>query len=170
MDDGDCLLVDDCCTCAVFPPGEGPPPCDLQECFATVCAGQGFGNPQAACVGGVCRFQEVGCDPDLVLCDAEPPVCPEGWRPRVSPAGCWDGCVPIEACDTVTSCDDCHGDEVCVVTNDLAGTRYDCEPWPVGCDAQDPCGCAPAFCPEGHSCEATGAGRVECTCLDCGGP
>lgn len=154
----------------VVSPLADPEPCDVPECFAPACEAEGFMDPEAICFGGVCRFREVSCDPDLVLCDAEPPSCSEGWLPRVSPAGCWDGCVPVSACDTVPDCSHCRAGEVCVVTTDLTGTHRDCEPLPAGCSADDPCGCTPAFCPEGRQCQVPADGQVECTCPDCDGP
>lgn len=50
------------------------------------------------------------CDPDLVRCDAEPPVCNPiiPTVPAVDPSsGCWTGeCIPAERCGCATT-DDC---------------------------------------------------------------
>ncbi len=164
--DGDCMVVDDCCSCVVIPQDEPAPPCPAVDCAATACDGLGFFDPQAVCFGGVCRFREVGCDPTFILCEAPPPDCPEGWLPRVED-NCWQGCVPVEACDTVPGCDWCTEGEICVTFTDLAGLHVDCEPVPVGCDPADPCACTPAFCAEGMECSAVPGGGVECTCGLC---
>jgi hypothetical protein len=86
----------------------------------------------------------IDCHPNGVECDGPIPECPPGEVPSVA-EGCWSECVPILACATVSSCDDCNG--FCAAYLAFA-IEYRCVMPSLQCAALA-CSCmAPYFCVE----------------------
>jgi hypothetical protein len=93
VDDEDCRLVNDCCTCEAILVGEEPPTCDL-DCARPLCDLWGTG----ALCSHTCRLRLVKCDPALIMCADDPPTCEEGFQPAIEDR-CWtQQCVPVELC------------------------------------------------------------------------
>lgn len=94
VDDSDCRLLDDCCACeALHVDDEVPPSCDL-ACDRTLC--QLWGT-DVFC-SHTCVLRLVDCDPALIDCTDEPPVCDDGFQPAIVER-CWtQQCVPVELC------------------------------------------------------------------------
>lgn len=150
VQDEDCTLVDDCCSCEPIGPGEEAPACDLPECFVTQCQPKGLGGAELACRFGRCTFVKVDCNPVNVICKSEPPDCTGTEVPSVDvDAACWTGqCVPAEACDWVPDCSHCDEDELICVTKLQKGSFAVCEPKPVDCGDSDniDCTCGQQVC------------------------
>lgn len=138
--DGDCTVVEDCCSCLAILQGTEAPNCDLQECLQSACGAMGVSTPIAQCELGSCELAPLPCNPFEVACDALPPECPEGMLPTIEGA-CWSGlCVPAALCDVVPDCAACPEDEACVqFVSQLPVTR--CSPIPPACDGVPSCGC-----------------------------
>lgn len=168
--DDDCLLVNDCCSCAAIHVDDPMPPCDLQECFAPTCDANGMIDPQVWCRFGTCEFVPLSCSPFLVACDEAPPECGEGTVPSVVES-CWGPCVPASACDVVPSCDDCPDGEACIETSTQLGWTFSCEPIDPSCDGTPDCTCMGVVCEDPFECvpagEANGA-ALGCGCPTCG--
>lgn len=143
--DEDCMLVDDCCSCDAIPVGEMAPECDIKACLINTCASLGLDTPQVACNFGTCEVVEVSCDPALVTCDEPAPKCPAGSAPRVVD-GCWGGCIPVEYCDVVPSCDACGDDEACIENQAQVGVSLTCVPMPPSCGGAPSCDCLADAC------------------------
>ncbi len=66
----DCYLVSDCCSCLGVANGQAAPGCDAPECFAPRCEAEGFNGLEAAsCSAGQC-VAGFDCDIAKVDCDA----------------------------------------------------------------------------------------------------
>lgn len=160
--DGDCQLVDDCCTCDVIGQGDDPPKCDVPECFATTCSAEGLVPASAACRLGQCHLGPLPCA-GPVDCAQAPPDCAAGTLPSIV-NGCWGACVPARLCDEVPSCDGdpCGPGWFCVETQSGAPAR--CHPTPETCGGELSCGCLfsflPEFCPA--SCAEQGGSTILC--------
>lgn len=142
--DEDCMLVDDCCTCAAIAVGDDAPKCDIMSCLVSTCTSLGLDMPAVQCNFGTCEVEEVSCDPFLVTCDEKPPACPEGQAPRVVD-GCYAGCIPVEFCDVVPGCESCGEDEACIESGGEKSV-LSCVPIPVACDGLVSCDCLGAVC------------------------
>ena len=94
VDESDCRLFDDCCSCEALHVDEDvPPSCDL-ACDRTLCQ---LWNTDVIC-SHTCLLRLVDCDPALIECADEPPACDDGTRPAILER-CWTGqCVPVELC------------------------------------------------------------------------
>jgi hypothetical protein len=165
--DRDCMVVDDCCTCAAQHVDDEVPPCDM-VCIVGKCTEEGIPEIGATCRFGTCVFEKVSCDPSQVVCLSLPPACAhDGYLPSVE-NDCWTGdCVPAHACDIVPSCDDCLAHEACVEIQTQLGPSYACEPIAPVCDGAPTCACMSDACPEPYDTCTDGANGLECSCLAC---
>lgn len=191
----DCALVSDCCGCRSVPQ-DAPAECDIDACDdADPCAD--FRSPGvAACIRGRCsigasafcgELPEGFCDaPEetmaqrrdacdargrIMVCDADPPPCPEGLVRSWS--GCWDACVAPLDCPqpSFPDCDVCPAGSVC-----RWDESYSCVD-PLGCGPDSYCECipevcgsgpAPMLCFDGSDLAIPGAADVACRqCVDC---
>jgi hypothetical protein len=90
----DCVLVNDCCTCAAIHEDEEPPAACDAECARNLCD---LWGTDLLC-SHTCLLQLVRCDPALVECADDPPTCEDGFAPAVEDR-CWtQQCVPVELC------------------------------------------------------------------------
>ena len=146
MDDKDCTLLSDCCVCEAIAVGDPVPPCNVPECFVPQC--DSLGIDEAFCRFGTCVTEKLNCDSSMILCDSLPPDCPAGQLPGVEDNNsCWTGgCVPISACNFVSSCADCPKDQMCVIDETMFGPLTRCEPIPPECMGEPTCGCAGDAC------------------------
>ncbi len=169
-DPRDCIVIDDCCTCAAVHPVEPVPACPEKECDQSMCDALGLPEDLGlACEDGACGWEPRSCSDGLVSCASVPPRCSEGTLPEVTEDGmCWTGdCIPLAACDGVPDCTWCTDTEVCVTTETQAGPTYTCEPIPEDCMRVPDCACLPRdLCPKGFTCSDTDTGPT-CTCPNC---
>jgi len=144
--DKDCTLLSDCCVCEAIAVGDPVPPCNVPECFVPQC--DSLGIDEAFCRFGTCVTEKLNCDSSMILCDSLPPDCPAGQLPGVEDNNsCWTGgCVPISACNFVSSCADCPKDQMCVIDETMFGPLTRCEPIPPECMGEPTCGCAGDAC------------------------
>jgi len=164
--DSDCVLVNDCCTCAAFHVDDNPGMCDL-ACEQSSCSALNLGEVSAACVFGHCEIADVSCDPATVACDALPPECQDGWLPSVV-GGCWGGCIPAQHCDVVPDCGSCPDDETCIEHSiGFGGLVYTCRPIAPECDGTPSCACMPGVCDRGADTCVDGKGTISCACPEC---
>lgn len=166
----DCVLVNDCCRCEVFP-AEAPVPECRENCRQPTC--EALGVPPdlgLACEDGECGWEPRNCSPVFVTCDAPTPMCSDGLLPEVTPEGdCWTGaCIPVEACETVPDCEYCEDDETCVANVTQLGPELRCVPLPEACMGTPTCECMPP-----DTCEAPfdlcsdDGGTIDCGCPAC---
>lgn len=163
----DCELLSDCCRCEAIAVGDPVPTCDAPECLIPQC--DSLGIDEVFCRFGTCVTEKLGCDASAIACDQAPPDCAEGTLPGVVENGtCWtNGCVPVDLCDVVPSCDACPEDRMCVVDETLFGPKTRCEPIPAACAGQPSCACAEAACDQGfEACMDTPNG-LYCFCPNC---
>jgi hypothetical protein len=164
--DRDCVVVDDCCTCAAQHVDDDAPGCPI-DCVVGKCHEQNIPDIRAVCRFGTCVFSKVACDPSQVVCLALPPECPDGFLPSVE-GSCWTGhCVPASACDVVPSCDHCEAHETCVELQTQLGPSHVCEPVAPACDGAPTCTCMGEACPEPWDTCADGPSGLECSCPAC---
>jgi hypothetical protein len=161
-------LKNDCCSCEAMPVSEPVEPCP-GKCSAAVCAITG-GVQGPWCEAGQCI---VGFDcTSPVYCNALPPNCPPGRVPAVL-GGCWGGCVPVEQCTAVPSCDRCRqAGYLCV--SDVARwmNLFHCVPVPSTCSGNLTCACAGSIlcgAPPTFQCAEGGADNADfsCSCPSC---
>jgi hypothetical protein len=94
IEDSECRIFSDCCTCDAFGSDEEPPQCDA-DCDRPLC--EQWGVSEAIC-SHTCHLRLVECDPALVMCPDAPPDCADGFAPSVE-MRCWTRhCVPVELC------------------------------------------------------------------------
>jgi hypothetical protein len=164
--DRDCMVVDDCCTCAAQHVDDEVPECEM-VCVVGKCTELGIPEIGATCRFGTCVFDKLSCDQSQVVCLALPPECPDGHLPEVE-GNCWaGGCVPAEACDVVPSCDDCPAHETCVELQTQGGPSYACEPVAPGCGGEPSCACMGEACPEPFDTCVDGRDGLQCSCPAC---
>lgn len=94
VEDAECRLHGDCCTCEALQIDEVPAACD-QACDRDKC--DDWGITEILC-SHTCLVRLVECDASLVDCADAPPPCDAGFVPSVE-ARCWTRhCVPAELC------------------------------------------------------------------------
>lgn len=167
--DGDCIVVDDCCSCTAIGVDDEPPSCDIRECDQSTCSMYGV-DPLAQCELGSCELAPVSCDPSAVSCDSLPPECPDGFVPSTDPdGGCWTNvCVPAELCDVVPSCADCPEDEACVEYVAQLGPVAHCSPIPEECGGTPSCACMAEVCVSPFDACGDAPDGLSCGCPVCG--
>jgi hypothetical protein len=163
--DGDCALLDDCCSCMPLAPGEKAPDCGTDECFVSACGSKGVSA--VTCAAGQCVLV-TDCDDSKVLCESLPPSCPEGEVPTVGGA-CWSGqCIKASYCPLVSSCDACDKADACVVHVTQMGQQTHCVEVPDVCKGHVGCAClGAAVCtPPWDFCSETST-QLDCGCPSC---
>lgn len=144
MDDADCEMAGDCCSCIAYNPNLGAPGNCGGGCGQTVC--EQLGVTEAYCDAGTCRVRGLSCDQTAVLCDAAPPACPAGELPQVSDGCFTGGCLPVASCDWVPDCSHCPMDERCVITQTAGCDQHACIPAIPECPSGPPtCDCLGAI-------------------------
>lgn len=94
VDEADCRIFSDCCTCDAFAMDEHPMEC-AADCDRTLC--EEWGITEVIC-SHTCHLLLVDCDPGLVMCPDAPPDCADGFAPSIE-MRCWTRhCVPVELC------------------------------------------------------------------------
>jgi hypothetical protein len=166
--DEDCVLVDDCCTCAAVHVDDVQPECPM-DCEVSSCTANNIPDITVECRFGSCEFVPLDCNPLLVVCDQAPPECPDGQLPSVVD-GCWGPCISTNACDVVGSCDDCRDDEACVQWATEVAPYFVCEPIDPSCEGAPDCTCMPGVCEDPFECAAPGGNGADlgCGCKVCG--
>jgi hypothetical protein len=166
VDDADCTMVNDCCSCIAIPTTRQPPVCNVPECFAPTCTSLGNPSAMAACVVGHCTAGFV-CDHALVLCDSVEPVCPDGQTASVV-GTCWGQCVDATECATVAECGQCGAMQACVTEVTQLGLLRHCVQLPGECGGAPTCAClGPAVClAPFDTCSTSGEG-LSCSCPSC---
>ena len=137
----DCYLVSDCCSCLGVANGQAAPGCDLPECFGPRCEAEGFNGVEAAsCSAGQC-VAGFDCDIAKVGCDEPQPECDPGLSPTVID-GCWGPCLPVSQCASVSSCEQCdQSSQLCVKDSGEEYTAYHCVNLPDECKDDRSCAC-----------------------------
>lgn len=175
VDDSDCSLMTNCCTCDVIAEGEVPAACPIMECLVDVCSTYDLQDSKPVCRFGRCTFSKISCNPAGVICKSLPPTCGPGTLPTLNANGdCWSGqCAPVEACDWAPDCANCVDKEdplVCVFKAQK-GAYHVCEPKPVDCgDVQDiDCGCGQQICDDSppHTVCHDNKPGITCECPFC---
>lgn len=163
-----CVLINDCCQCAAAHVDDVIPECPM-DCLQPTCDAMGLFDVQVTCVDGSCELGPFNCSPEEIVCDSIPPRCPPGTLPGVTPDGdCWtNGCVPVEACDSVPSCEACGDGMACIELATQAGPVYQCQAIPDDCGGVPTCACMPDACTAPYDVCSELDGAIECSCLDC---
>lgn len=142
--DGDCVLVNNCCECDAKPVDAEVAACE-GNCLQSTCEARSLGGVTAACRSGVCEFANVQCMGVQVDCDQPEPSCPEGTTISVI-AGCWGPCVPPRYCDgAACSGTSCGDGWMCVDSQSGAST---CAVTPRECGGEPTCDCASPYLDE----------------------
>ncbi|MCA9636478.1 MAG: hypothetical protein KC420_10675 [Myxococcales bacterium] len=173
VDDGECVLQNDCCACDPHHVGEEPPACDL-DCLQPSCDAIGLADAKAVCRFGRCTFEKTTCNPLGVTCKSLPPECAPGTVASVVDDGngkCWTGhCVPAEACDWAPECAACDAPDLTCVAKLQKGAYVLCEPLPWDCgEGPATCACAESIClasPPHTVCHDVADG-IACECPNC---
>jgi hypothetical protein len=167
MTDDDCALVDDCCTCGAIALGQVPPMCEI-DCDQSSCEASGIAMPAVQCELGICQLvPSVECNPVGITCDSVPPPCEDGSVPSVE-NNCWTGnCVPVDACNSVGSCDDCPDDRACIEQVAKGPAGFLCSPIPEGCAGTPSCACMSEVCQDPFTDCVDGPDHIMCECPAC---
>ncbi len=167
VEDADCALVNDCCTCGGYPANMPAPECPLMNCFAPTCDSIGLSQAMAVCRAGRC-VANADCNQAHALCDSLPPLCPSGQTPIVV-NGCWGGCInPIE-CQEVGQCAQCAADHACIENVAFVVERH-CVDIPAACNGQIDCNCLGATTcinPYGLCIDPASSTTLQCECPNC---
>jgi len=169
IDETQCMLIDDCCTCAAVHVDGPVEECEL-DCKTTMCESLGIPDIGVVCdPEGACMLEPRNCADGVVSCDMATPRCPEGTLPEVTEQGdCWTGaCIPVEACDGVPSCEWCGEDEVCVEELTQLGSLFSCQPRPDDCGGVPTCACVPEACEEPFGLCGEAEDHITCSCPVC---
>lgn len=165
--DEDCVVLNDCWSCAALAVDDSPPYCALTNCFAPACIGdKGTDLLQAVCRSGRCELQ-ASCD--VFGVEEDPVTCDPGTLPEVREDAFTGRCVDSQICDYVPDCSHCSAGESCVSEVLLTSIRYRCERIPESCgdepptcDCFDPCDIGPA-----GACGQADDGMYFCSCPGC---
>jgi hypothetical protein len=126
--DGDCRLVNDCCTCEAVSTRDREAYCGSQiACLVSACAQYGEIDG-ARCVARRCVLG-FDCDTARITCKRLAPACPSGQVPRVLARGgdrCYGECVDAGQCLSVPSCKACGTEDVCVRSELKVSSTFHC--------------------------------------------
>jgi hypothetical protein len=166
LEDADCVLVDDCCTCEGIPVNTPFPECPMMNCFAPTCESIGLSQPTALCRAGRCDVN-ADCNQAHALCNSIPPMCGAGQTPIVV-NGCWGGCVDPVECQEVGECTQCLADQACI-ENVAFGVERHCVDIPAACSGQIECSCLGATtCIKPYGiCIDPASPTLQCECPNC---
>ena len=161
----DCVLHDDCCTCASVPKNNLGATCNI-ACIADLCGSRGITSADVACVAGRCAL-DLSCNPRTVTCRVAPPVCPAGSL-QVVAGNCYAGsCLPAAQCSDVGSCDACTAAGLsCVTDQVLGGPRFHCVTVPSACSGAPTCQCL-GVCVGAFQCTDPASTTLTCQCPVC---
>jgi len=161
----DCVLHDDCCTCASVPKSDVGATCNI-ACVADLCASRGITPADVTCVAGRCVLAR-SCNSTNVLCKVATPACAAGSLPIVS-GSCYTGtCLPAEECSDVASCDVCtSAGFACVTDQVLGGPSYHCVTVPPACASAPTCQCL-GVCSGAFQCSDPASTKPVCACPTC---
>jgi hypothetical protein len=161
----DCVLHDDCCTCASVPKNNIGAVCNI-ACVADLCASQGITSADVTCVAGRCVLAK-SCNTKNIACTVATPACTAGSVPVVQGA-CYTGkCLPAAQCSDVASCDVCtNAGLVCVTDQQAGGDVYHCVTVPSACSTAPTCQCL-GVCSAGFQCTDPANTKPVCDCPTC---
>lgn len=139
LQDADCQVVEDCCTCDARPIGEPFDTCQL-ACDVTACDLAFELEVAAACRGGRCEFTSGACT-GTPACDEPPPECESGTIPAID-GDCWGECVAPLACAGTCAGEGaaCGVGWACVESQSSSPV---CHPVPLACEGVPTCECMP---------------------------
>ena len=161
----DCVLHDDCCTCASVPKDDLGATCNI-ACVADLCASRGITSVDVTCVAGRCVLAR-SCNPTSVTCKIATPACSTGSLPIVSGLCYAGGCLPVAQCSDVASCDVCtSAGLVCVTDQVLGGPSYHCVTVPSACSSTPTCQCL-GTCSGAFQCSDPASTQPVCDCPTC---
>lgn len=153
----DCVLFQDCCTCAALSADSTPAMCRA-ACAEPACDAVGITSDDLSCVAGRCVLGR-GCDDDY----CQPEDCPAGQRP-LADTSC-EVCIPVEQCKEVPNCDVCEAAGLtCVDYGHQIGSVYHCVATPDDCEDSSDCECM-GVCTGDYVCNSSE--RLYCTCPIC---
>ena len=161
----DCVLHDDCCTCASVPKTDPGATCNI-ACLADLCSTRGVTSSDVACVAGRCALS-LSCNPKNIACTIASPACAAGSLPGVR-GNCYaGGCLPVAQCADVASCDICtSAGLVCVTDQALGGPTFHCVTVPSSCSSAPTCQCL-SVCTGGFQCGDPSSTSPVCDCPAC---
>jgi hypothetical protein len=167
----DCQLISDCCSCLPVSKGTPTPFCMIAGCLQSACAARGLTASDVACIAGRCTWSRT-CNPAGVTCLMASPMCPVGQAPLVV-GNCYSGgCVKVEDCSEVASCDMCKSGTTAAPTGLLCATfqtlppSYHCVSTPQACVGNPTCSCM-GICSGGLSCVVPDSTTHTCQCPGC---
>jgi hypothetical protein len=167
----DCQLISDCCSCLPVSKGTPTPFCMIAGCLQSACAARGLTASDVACIAGRCTWSRT-CNPAGVTCLMASPMCPVGQAPLVV-GNCYSGgCVKVEDCSEVASCDMCKSGTTAAPTGLLCATfqtlppSYHCVSTPQACVGNPTCSCM-GICSGGLSCVVPDSTTLTCQCPEC---
>jgi hypothetical protein len=163
--DSDCVLHDDCCTCASVPKTDPGATCNI-ACLVSPCSTRGITSADVACVAGRCALS-LSCNPKNIACTIPTPACGAGTLAGVR-GNCYaGGCLPVAQCADVASCDTCTSAGLaCVTDQTLGGPILHCVTVPSNCSSAPTCQCLGA-CTGGFQCADPSSTTPLCDCPTC---
>jgi hypothetical protein len=161
----DCVLHDDCCTCASVPKTDPGATCNI-ACLADLCSTRGITASDVACVAGRCALS-LSCNPKNITCTIPTPACGAGTLAGVRGNCFAGGCLPVAQCADVASCDTCtSAGLVCVTDQVLGGPTFHCVTVPSSCSSAPTCQCL-GVCTGGFQCGDPSSTTPLCDCPTC---
>ncbi|MFL5308055.1 MAG: hypothetical protein ACJ8F1_22760 [Polyangia bacterium] len=161
----DCVLHNDCCSCAAIPKNAAVASCNLL-CLIASCTSQSVTAADVACVTGRCVLNR-SCNAANVTCTTAAPTCPAGSLPIISNHCYAGGCLPASQCADVGSCDACTAAGLsCVTVDDLPAPTRHCVTVPAACSGAPTCGCL-GVCNGTYECAAPASTTPICECPTC---
>jgi hypothetical protein len=162
----DCVLQDDCCSCAAGPKANPGATCTL-ACLVSQCGSRGISAADVACAAGRCVLAR-SCDPKRVTCAVASPACPVGSLAAVA-GNCYTGsCLPVAQCSDVGTCVPCTAAGLGCVREDvmLNGPTFHCVTVPPACSGAPTCQCL-GVCVGGLQCLDPASTTPTCVCPGC---
>jgi hypothetical protein len=161
----DCVLHDDCCTCASVPKTDQGATCNI-ACLADLCSTRGVTSADVTCVAGRCALA-LSCNPKNIACTIATPACAAGSLPGVRGSCYAGGCLPVAQCADVASCDTCSSAGLaCVTDQALGGPTLHCVTVPSSCSSAPTCQCL-GVCTGGFQCADPSSTTALCDCPTC---
>jgi len=161
----DCMLQDDCCTCAPVPKSQPGAVCNI-ACLADECSTRGITAADVTCLAGRCVFDK-SCNPTGITCTVATPGCSAGTLPIVTNNCYTSACLPIAQCSDVASCDACTSAGLsCVTYEALGGPSHHCVSVPAACSATPTCDCL-GSCSGALVCSDPASTSPLCLCPGC---
>jgi hypothetical protein len=162
----DCVLQDDCCSCAAVPKSNLGATCNL-ACLVSQCGSRGISAADVSCAAGRCVLSR-SCDPKRVTCAVASPACPAGSLAAVA-GNCYTGsCLSVAQCSDVGTCAPCTAAGLGCVRVDamLNGPIFHCVTVPAACAGAPTCQCL-GVCSGGLLCLDPASTMPTCYCPGC---